>query len=77
MLSVDVDESTLKPNLCIDLLVARLDELLLLDPEVRRLGVNLRMKSSIVFTGDLSSNRSLTLRSKKQTNEQNPQESCT
>lgn len=77
MLSVDVDESTLNPNLCIDLLVARLDELLLLDPEVKRLGVNLRMKSSMVFTGDFSKNRSLTLRRTKCTNEQTPKKSCT
>ena len=70
MLSVDVDERILKPNLCIDLFVARLDELLLLDPEVKRLGVSLRMKSSMVFTGDFSSNRSLTLRRVKQDNEQ-------
>ncbi len=36
-------------------LVARLEELLLLEPEVRRLGVKRLMKSSMVFTGDFNS----------------------
>ena len=62
MLSVDADEMMLEPARWVDRLAARLDKLLLFEPEVRRLGVNFRMKSSMVFTGDFSSNLSLTLR---------------
>lgn len=40
----------------------KLDELLLLEPEVRRLGVKRLMKSSMVLTGDFSSNLVRTLK---------------
>lgn len=48
----------LEPDLCVALAAARFE--MLGQPEVRRLGENLRRKSSMVFTGDFSSNLTLT-----------------
>lgn len=58
VLSADGEERTLEqPRWEDERLVTRLDKLLLLEPDVRRLGVKRLMKSSMVFTGDFSSNR--------------------
>lgn len=58
VLSAEGEVRTLEQPRCEEeRLVTRLDRLLLLEPEVRRLGVKRLMKSSMVFTGDFSSNR--------------------
>lgn len=56
VLSADGDDRMLEHPLAEERLVARLEELLLLEPEVRRLGVKRLIKSSMVFTGDFNSN---------------------
>lgn len=56
VLSADGDDSRLEQPRLEERLVTRLEELLLLEPEVSRLGAKRLMKSSIVLTGDLSSN---------------------
>jgi hypothetical protein len=63
MLSWDRLDRKLDPDFWLDL-VTRLPALLL--PEVRRLGENLRRKSSMVFTGDFSSNLTLTCKRSSQ-----------
>lgn len=65
VLSAEGEDSRLEQPLLEDRLVMRLEELLLLEPEVSRLGVKRLMKSSMVFTGDFSSNLILTCRSRK------------
>lgn len=57
VLSADGEDRTLEqPRWEDERLVTRLDKLLLLEPDVRRLGVKRLIKSSMVFTGDFSSN---------------------
>ena len=56
VLSAEGEDRALEQPRVDERLVTRLEVELLLEPEVRRLGVKRLMKSSMVFTGDLSSN---------------------